>query len=362
MFKKAFCVMAVITLLLTHTVMAQDKPENWKFHDIVDIGFVKTYAKMPKPEGVMIVDARPYQPKYVNGHIPTAVSIPDSKFDELKNLLPEDKNTLLIYYCEGIECKLSHKSAQKAEALGYKNVKVFTEGFPAWVKEPGNYASVSIEYVEKEMEENKMVLIDSRPKKAKFDKGHIPGSISLPDSDFEALKGKLPKDMNNLLVFYCEGFDCKLSHKSAEKAIAIGYTQVKVYSAGYPDWKKIHGEGSGSVEIKGGKEEGSIDLEAFQKILAEKPESIMLIDTRDKDEFDAGHFPTAVNMTIDQIEKNLATLPTDKTIVFVCSTGARSGEAYYMIQDKRSEMKNVFYVEAGVKFNKDGTFTIKKAE
>ena len=51
-----------------------------------------------------------------------------------------------------------------------------------------------------------MVLVDSRPKKAKFDKGHIPTSISLPDSKFDELQGKLPADRNNLLVFYCGGF------------------------------------------------------------------------------------------------------------------------------------------------------------
>jgi rhodanese-related sulfurtransferase len=49
----------------------------------------------------MIIDSRPYQPKYVNGHIPAAVSIPDSQFDKMTDKLPQDKNTLLIFYCEG---------------------------------------------------------------------------------------------------------------------------------------------------------------------------------------------------------------------------------------------------------------------
>jgi len=50
---------------------------------------------------VMIIDSRPYKPKYVNGHIPTAVSIPDSQFDKMTDKLPQDKNTLLIFYCGG---------------------------------------------------------------------------------------------------------------------------------------------------------------------------------------------------------------------------------------------------------------------
>ena len=73
----------------------------WQFHDIADVTLVQQYAKVPQPEGVMIIDSRPSKPKYVNGHIPTAVSIPDSQFDKLTEKLPQDKNTLLIFYCGG---------------------------------------------------------------------------------------------------------------------------------------------------------------------------------------------------------------------------------------------------------------------
>jgi len=78
-------------------MMASD----WKFHDIVDVDFVQKYATVPQPEGVMIIDTRPYKPKYSKGHIPTAVNIPDTQFDKFKDKLPEDKNSLLIYYCGG---------------------------------------------------------------------------------------------------------------------------------------------------------------------------------------------------------------------------------------------------------------------
>jgi 3-mercaptopyruvate sulfurtransferase SseA len=74
---------------------------SWHFHDIADVALVQQYAKVPQPEGALIIDSRPYQPKYVNGHIPAAVSIPDSQFDKMTDKLPQDKNTLLIFYCEG---------------------------------------------------------------------------------------------------------------------------------------------------------------------------------------------------------------------------------------------------------------------
>jgi 3-mercaptopyruvate sulfurtransferase SseA len=77
------------------------KAEDWKFHSIVDVQFVMKYAVMPQPKDVLIVDVRPKQPKYDIGYIPTAINIPMSKFDEMTDKLPQDKNTLLIFYCEG---------------------------------------------------------------------------------------------------------------------------------------------------------------------------------------------------------------------------------------------------------------------
>ena len=78
-----------------------EQPSDWKFHAMVDVAFVQQYAQLPQPEGVMIIDSRPYKPKYANGHIPTAVSIPDSQFDKMTDKLAADKNALLIFYCQG---------------------------------------------------------------------------------------------------------------------------------------------------------------------------------------------------------------------------------------------------------------------
>jgi 3-mercaptopyruvate sulfurtransferase SseA len=74
---------------------------DWQFHSIADIGLIQANAVVPQPEGVLIIDSRPYKPKYVNGHIPTAINIPFSQFDKMTDRLPADKNTLLIFYCEG---------------------------------------------------------------------------------------------------------------------------------------------------------------------------------------------------------------------------------------------------------------------
>ncbi len=88
----------------------------------------------------------------------------------------------------------------------------------------------------------------------------------------------------------------------------------------------------------------------------------MLIDVRDKDEFEKGSFKTAVNIPVDNLEARIKDLPQDKPVVFVCGTGARSGESYYMVQDIRPELKNVFYLDGELTIQKNGTFTIKKPD
>ena len=74
---------------------------DWFFHSIVDVNFVMVQVKVPMPEDVVIIDARPKRAKYDKGHIPMAVSIPDTQFDKLTDRLPADKNALLIFYCGG---------------------------------------------------------------------------------------------------------------------------------------------------------------------------------------------------------------------------------------------------------------------
>ena len=154
-----------------------------------------------------------------------------------------------------------------------------------------------------------------------------------------------------------------MSHNSARRAVELGYKNVKVFAAGFPAWKKFAGtSASSTVQVKAGTEEGSIDIATFKDIIKNNPKSIMLIDVRDPDEFALGSFKTAVNIPVDKLEEKINGLPSDKPIVFICSTGARSGESFYMLQDIRPELKKVYYVEAEITFNKDGTYILKTPE
>ena len=338
------------------------------FNKLVDLDFVKKQAAIPKVEGVMLIDARPAVRKYDLGHIPTAINIPDTQFDKLApTLLPQDKSMLLVFYCEGYDCMLSHNSAHKAEKMGYTNVRVFAEGFPGWVA-GGNLHAVSVAHIKKLMDEKTpIMLVDARPKDRKYDLGHIPGAISLPDSQFDKLAPSvLPADKATALYFYCEGLTCVLSNNSALKAVKLGYTNVKVVPEGYPGWEKAFGAGptvAGAATpkapvIEAGKESGTITVASFERIYKEAPDSVYFIDVRDPAEVAAGTFKGALNMPVSTLEKNMDKLPKDKPIIFFCGAGSRSGEAFDMVKLYKPEIKPVF-LDASIKWGKDGSYAIK---
>lgn len=70
---------------------------------------------------------------YEAGHIPSALDY-DAIKDELAAKLPKDKGALIVAYCGNPNCPAYAKAAKAAAALGYTNVKHFSEGIDGWKK------------------------------------------------------------------------------------------------------------------------------------------------------------------------------------------------------------------------------------
>ncbi len=76
-----------------------------------------------------IIDAR-VKEEYDESHIFSAISIPEKDFET--DLLPKNKDTLLVVYDNDPKLGLSGNWAEKAAAAGYANVVLYSEGFPTW--------------------------------------------------------------------------------------------------------------------------------------------------------------------------------------------------------------------------------------
>ncbi len=85
----------------------------------------------------------------------------------------------------------------------------------------------------------KFVIIDARPLED-YKEAHVLGAISIPEKDFEKSLKLLPVDKAALIVVYCNDRKCVLSRRWAAKARAAGYSNVVVYSDGFPYWKDNH--------------------------------------------------------------------------------------------------------------------------
>jgi len=347
--------------------------EGW-YKEVANFEFVRANVAIPPVKGVTIIDSRPAARQYDPGHIPGAINIPDTQFDKLVGKLPADKSSLLVFYCGGLECMLSHSSAFKAEKLGYTNVKVYAEGMPDW-KAKGGDVSVSAVFIKKLIDEQAAyTLIDARPKRV-ADKGMIPTAINVSDTEFDKHLDKLPADKARLLIYYCGGLECVLSDKSAEKARKLGYTNVVTYPEGYPEWEKLYAAaqsaaaggaggaaasgaaGAGKAVLVPGKEKGSVTVASFEQVWKENPSSVMLVDVRDAREFASGSIKGAVNIPMNDLEKKVATLPKDKPVVFICGTGARSGEAYDTTKLLAADVQ-AWFIDGEIKFGPDGTYAM----
>jgi len=90
----------------------------------------------------------------------------------------------------------------------------------------------------------KIPFLDAR-RSADFLEGHVAGAWCLPvwESDletritvFEATTRVSSKDP---MVLYCSGGDCEDSHMLASKLMALGYRNLLIYRAGYPEWLQL---------------------------------------------------------------------------------------------------------------------------
>lgn len=214
-------------------------PDHW-YRRLVDIDFVRPYAVLPAREDALLIDARDTERRYAVGHIPGAINLPAKRFDDLApGLLPQDKDKLIIFYCDGIECKLSHMAAEDAEDLGYTNIRVYVGGFPEWFKQ-GNPYAISVGHLKSLIDTRAVgILVDVR-ETAAYVRGHLPGALSLPAAQFDQRAAAvLPADKALPLVFYGREADVHLSYEAARKAVALGYTKVMLVDGADLAWERL---------------------------------------------------------------------------------------------------------------------------
>ena len=335
----------------------------------VDFNYVKKAINQGTRNSVnaILIDARP-EIKYQNGTIPSSLNIPDTKFEEYYSVLkdiPMQKE--LIVYCGGYNCTKSPIVAQKLKDKGYTNVKIYSGGEPEWRKL--SYLEIDTLAIKVYQEKNSAFIVDARPY-SKFLQETIPGAISIPDTSLAKLLGRFPINKSEKIVIFCGGYNCEKSHIIANKLISLDYEDVMVFAGGLPSWKErglkttaaSYAEKNDEVAIvkdsfsknglKRGSDEGSVDGEWLKKQILENkvPSYIQIVDVTTPAEFKNGHLKGAINIEASKLtaKELLEKLPKNKTIVFNCTAGGRSIDAWSKLNDEKLDISEIYYFDANI--------------
>ena len=156
----------------------------------------------------------------------------------------------------------------------------------------------------------KLVLIDSRPL-PRFQQGTIPGAINLPYPAFDKFTSRLPADKSATVVFFCQGLTCQMSPMSMKKARTLGYTNVKVYHEGVPEWQT--------------KDYLATTPEFVKAAYVNQGIPAVILDVRDTQASSGDHIKGAVGMPAAQVKAHLKSFPKSELAAPIIVYDGRGG-------------------------------------
>ncbi len=166
------------------------------------------------------------------------------------------------------------------------------------------------------------LILDARPLK-KYQAGHIPTARFLPDNKYEEYKSVLDgvaKDAE--IITYCEGYECGKSVNLAVLLKKDGFTNIKVYWAGFPEWEEHN-----YYEIS--------DVLAMSKF---SKDAALFIDARPSKVYRGGTILGAINIPDTKFESYKGRLPMDKTQEVVVFCGGYKCEKSHVVAEHMWDM------------------------
>ena len=110
----------------------------------------------------------------------------------------------------------------------------------------GESLVISLEQAKTLFEQKAVLFLDARPKE-QYDQGHIQGALSLPQQEAESYFMEVASELEasqvdingtKVIITYCDGDTCELSHSLALFLKDMGFNNVKVLVNGWTVWQK----------------------------------------------------------------------------------------------------------------------------
>jgi rhodanese-related sulfurtransferase len=122
-------------LFFTSPLLAEQKPFAPESIEGVTIVTAEQVIEMilDNPD-LVVIDSRK-KTEYLKGHIEGAANLLNTRLkpEDLERVAP-DKDSAILFYCNGIRCLRSSDSIKKAKSWGYTNLIWFRGGWKEWTE------------------------------------------------------------------------------------------------------------------------------------------------------------------------------------------------------------------------------------
>ncbi len=95
------------------------------------------------------------------------------------------------------------------------------------------FGVISPDGLQQMIQKQQVTVIDVNSRQS-WIKARVPGALNLDPADYN--ESDLPPDKESSLVFYCSNPMCRKAPNAARRAKKMGYSNVKVMSAGISGW------------------------------------------------------------------------------------------------------------------------------
>jgi rhodanese-related sulfurtransferase len=166
------------------------------------------------------------------------------------------------------------------------------------------------------------IVVDARTNE-QFDEAHIPGALSASayDTGFATKVARVvPRDAELIVVAASDGYE----QEAAALLASVGLEIRGFLSGGMTSWRSEERPVE-RIEVA--------DPEALAERMEADPD-VVVLDVRDRDEYEAGHIPGSVHIPYAELADRLGEVPAGRTVATVCSGGKRSGLAASILQRK----------------------------
>lgn len=313
---------------------------------------VSYYEKGMIGQNIRVIDSRPAG-KYLAGHIPGAISLPLDVLKQNPAIVEKfgiPKTDKVIFYCAGRECTLSVDSAEIFRKLGYTDSLVYRNGIPGW-----NQKMQPLLAEEPFIKKGNVILIDvAQGKETIVTPSNKTIQISLDElkgDKGKTLLGGLSKNAP-LIVIERDGMDAVKDVLEELRELdfrRLAYLPLKAWndklelapSITKLTWSPVYGP-------------GQVSPKTFEEaVTSGQP----IFDVRPAADYARGHFKGAVNLPIEELEKEYARVPREQPVFINCATGAKSQKAFDILS--RKGYVNVKYLDAEISCKAE-TCTIKE--